>query len=250
MKSPLLCALAATVVAGSLAAADLTITFNSTKKGMGGGGSGTEVHYYTAAFLMTRAVEARQDVLVDFQKGINYNINHPKKTIDKVSFDDAIAAMGAMNKAGAAAGNPMMASMFGDPNAVKVTRLPNEKIAGRDCQAWEITVGKLTMDISADPTLKPPMPETAYAQMMKSRAAQYTQAGPMGAVYKRLFEEMAKIKGVPLKTHMTGMMGMDVATLATRIEMGPVPASTFVLPDGYKVTDMGKKLKEQMAKTP
>ena len=248
MKSRLLCALAATVVAGSLAAADLTITFTSTKKGMGGGASGTEIHYYNPSFMMTRAVDQKQDVLVDFQKGINYNINHPKKTIDKMTFDDAISAMGAMNQAKNAQANQAMAAMFGDPNAVKVTKLPNEKIAGHDCQAWEITVGKLTMDISADPSLKPPMPEGAYATMMKARAAQNTQAGPMGAVYKRLFEEMAKIKGVPLKTHMTGMMGMDVTTLATKVELGAIPASTFVLPDGYKVTDMGKKLKEQMAK--
>lgn len=249
MKASPLCALAATVLAGSLAAADLTITFTATRKGMGGGGAGTEIHYYNPSYMMTRAVEARQDVLVDFKQGINYSINHPKKTIDKMSFDDAMSAMGAMNQTKNAGANQMMASMFGDPNAVKVTKLPNEKIAGHDCQAWEITVGKLTMDISADPALKPPMPEGAYAQMMKSRAAQYTQAGPMGAVYKRLFEEMAKIKGVPLKTHMSGMMGVDVTTLATKVEMGTIPVSTFVLPDGYKVTDMGKKLKEQMAKT-
>jgi hypothetical protein len=84
--------------------------------------------------------------------------------------------------------------------------------------------------------------------MMKIRAAQFTQSNPMGATYKRLYEEMAKIKGIPLRTHMTGLMGLDISTLATKIETGAIPAATFALPAGYKVEDMGKKLREQMAK--
>jgi hypothetical protein len=241
----------ATLIFGSLSAADLTITFLSTKKGVGSAAApGTELHYYSSTFLMTRTVAARQDVLVDFQQGISYNINHPKKTIAKVSFDDAMAAMGAMNQASNPAANQMMASMFGDPNSVKVTKLANEKIAGRDCQAWQITVGKLTMELAADPTLKPPMPETAYAKMMNSRAALMAQPGPMGATYRRLYEEMAKVKGIPLRTHMTGLMGVDISTLAAKIETGAIPAATFVLPTGYTVEDMGRKMREKMAKSP
>ena len=241
--------LAAILLFGTLSAADLTITFESSKKGMGSAAKpGTEIHYYTSSFLLTRAVDARQDVLVDFQQGINYSINHPKRTIGKLSFADALASMEAMRKALPPGGNPMMGSMFGDPNDVKVTRMANEKIAGRDCQAWQITVGKLSMELAADPTLKPPIAETNYAKLMKMRAAQGAQPGPMGATFKRLYEEMAKVKGIPLRTHMSGMMGMDVSTLATRIETGPVPGATFVLPAGYKEEDLGKKLREQMAK--
>ena len=62
--------------------------------------------------------------------------------------------------------------------------------------------------------------------------------------------ELAKVKGIPLRTHMTGMMGMDISTLATRIETGPIPASTFNLPEGYAVEDLGRKMREQMAKRP
>jgi hypothetical protein len=47
---------------------------------------------------------------------------------------------------------------------------------------------------------------------------------------------------------MSGMMGVDVSTLAAKIESGAIPAATFALPTGYKVEDMGKKLREQMAK--
>jgi len=70
----------------------------------------------------------------------------------------------------------------------------------------------------------------------------------MGLSYKRLYEELAKIKGIPLKTHMTGFMGMDVSTEAIKVETTPIPVATFVLPDGYKVEDMGKKMREDMKK--
>jgi len=103
------------------------------------------------------------------------------------------------------------------------------------------------MDLTADPTLKLPIQDAASARMVRTRAAQFAKAGPMGATYKRLFEEMAKIKGVPLKTHMTGMMGMDVATEALKIETGPILDSTFNLPNDYKMEDLGKKLQQQIA---
>ena len=250
MKRRLVYFLAAVFLFGSLGAADLTITFSSVRKGMiGAGTAGSEIHYYTSADMMTRGVESGMDTLVAFQPGIIYTIDHKKRTITKLSFDDALAAMESMNQPGNAGAAKMMATMFGDPDNCKVTKVGNETIAGRNCQQWQITVGKLVMDLSADPTLKLPMPETAYAQMMRTRAAQAAKAGPMGAIYKRLYEEMAKIKGIPLKTHMSGMMGMDVSTLASKVEIGPVPGATFTLPDGFKVEDLGPKLKAQMAKS-
>jgi hypothetical protein len=42
------------------------------------------------------------------------------------------------------------------------------------------------------------------------------------------------------------MMGVDATTEATRIEAGPIPAATFALPDGYKMEDLGKKMRDQM----
>jgi len=249
MKIVLGLAVAAALVCASVSAADLTITFTSKSKGMlGSGNSGTEIHYYTSTFQMTRRVESKQDQLVDYDQGISYSIDHKKKTIAKISFDDALAALDSMKQApGGASG--MMSSMFGDPNDCKVEKMTMEKVADRNCQGWHVQVGKLVMDMDAHATLKIPVPDAAYAKMMQASAAQFAKAGPMGASYKRFYEELAKIKGVPLKTHMTGFMGMDVANEATKIETTPIPATTFALPDGYKVTDMGKTLKEQMAKS-
>jgi hypothetical protein len=248
MRLRLVLALAATLVCGALAATDLTITFTSVTKGaMGMGGTGSEVHYYAPAFQKVANAKEMRDSLVDFKSGVSYTIDHKKKVISKISFEDAMAALEGLGGTEQAPGlGAMMGAFLGDPNDCKVEKKGTETVAGHACQAWTIKVGKLGMEIAADPTLKTPMPDADYAKMMKSRAAQFAKAGPMGASFKRLFEEMAKIKGVPLKTHMTGMMGMDVATEATKVEAGPIPASTFALPAGYKTEDLGKKMREEM----
>jgi hypothetical protein len=248
MRAGLILAMAAALVFGSLSAGDLTITFATKGKAMAGsGGGGSEIHYYSPNYQMTRNPDAQHDTLVDFTKGITYVIDHKKKTITRITFDDAVAALDSLNQAGS---NTMMASLFGDPNNCKVEKTGVEKILDRNCQGWHIMVGKLTMDLSADPALKLPISDAAYARMVQVRAAQFAKAGPMGATFKRLYEEMAKIKGIPLKTHMSGFMGTDTVTEATKIETTPIPPSTFALPQGYKETDMGKTLRDQAAKTP
>ena len=139
MRKPLGLIITATLVFASLSAADLTITFTAKSKSMMGSGStGTEIHYYTSAYQMTRGVDSKQDQLVDYGQGISYMIDHKKKTIAKISFDDAMAAMDSMNQAQPSGGNAMMASMFGDPSNFKVEKMGNEKVADRDCQGWHI----------------------------------------------------------------------------------------------------------------
>lgn len=246
MRLRLVLTLAATLAFGSLAASDLTITFNST--GKGAAGSGTEVHYYSPDFQLVRNEKEKRDNLVDFKQGITYTIDHKKQTIGKISFDDAMGALESLSSAQPEGMGAMMGAMFGDPNDCKVEKLGTETVAGRTCQGWSIKVGKLGMTLAADPTLKTPMAEGAYAKMMKTRAAQFAKAGPLGASFKRLYEEMSKIKGIPLKTHMTGMMGMDVSNEATKVDTSAIPASLFVLPAGYKIEDLGKKLREDMKK--
>jgi hypothetical protein len=241
--------LAAAFAFGPLGANDLTITFSSKGKGMlGSGKTTTEIHYYTPEHNLVQGVDTKMDSLVDFPKGMTYSIDHKKKTVSAISFDDAMDALDQLDASKGKGLGAMMGNLFGDPNDCKVEKLEKETVAGRECQIWKITVGKLNMTLSADPTLKMPVPDAAYARMIKARATQFAKAGPMGAVWKRLYEEMSKIKGVPLKTHMTGMMGMDVTSEATKIDTGAIPAATFALPEGYPVKDAGKELREQLAK--
>jgi hypothetical protein len=40
----------------------------------------------------------------------------------------------------------------------------------------------------------------------------------------------------------------EFSTVATALKEGPIAASTFNLPEDYKVEDTGKKMRESMAK--
>lgn len=240
MRLRLLLAMAATLAFATLAASDLTITYSTSGKG----GGGTEIHYYSAAFHKTQNDAQQRDTVVDFQQGISYVVDHKKKTISKISFDDAFAAMESMNTKLPEGMGAMMGAVMGDPNDCQVDKKGTETVAGRSCTIWSVRVAKMAEVLSVDPTLRMPVPDAAYARMMQARAAQFAKAGPMGAVYKRFFEEMAKIKGIPLKTHVTSM-GMDVSSEATKIDTGAIPAATFALPSSYKMEDLGKKMREQ-----
>ena len=238
--SPVL-VLAATLAFAPVHATDLTITFNTTVKGT----ASTEVHYFSSAFNFVRNEKAQRDTLVDFRQGVTYLIDHKKKLVQKISFDDAMAAMEGMQKKMPEGLSAMMGAIMGDPNDVKVSQQGTETVAGRTCQVWLVHVGKLDTTLSVDPTLKIPIPDVDYARMLKTQAAQFAKAGPAGATWKRYFEEVSKIKGIHLKTRMTGFMGMDTLTEATRIEAGPIPASTFALPAGYATEDLGRKIRDQ-----
>jgi hypothetical protein len=66
----------------------------------------------------------------------------------------------------------------------------------------------------------------------------------MGTLFKRVYQETARLKGVPLRTHITGLMGMDVTTVATEVSTAAIPESTWALPSGYAMKDGGKEMKD------
>jgi hypothetical protein len=54
---------------------------------------------------------------------------------------------------------------------------------------------------------------------------------------RKMYDEMKKISGIPLKTVTTmQMMGNEMKTtkVVTSIEKGTIPASIFEIPTGYK----------------
>jgi hypothetical protein len=230
-------------------AGDLTIEMNAKgKSAIGGGSSGKQVQYFSAKAHRMNNEGSQTDTMVDYGDMVTYIINHKKKTISKMSFDDAMAMMENANQQMPEGMAGMMNAMFGDPDNFKVEDLGTETVAGRTCKKHRITVGKMVMETSNDPTLKPPMPEVSYAKMLKAQGALSAAAGPSGKIFARLYSEMSKIKGIALKTHMTGFMGMDSSTEAVSVKEGAIPASVFALPEGYQMEDLGKKMKEQMAK--
>jgi hypothetical protein len=70
--------------------------------------------------------------------------------------------------------------------------------------------------------------------------------GPMGVLFKRVYQETAKLKGVPLRTRVTGVMGADLTTEATAIATTPIPETVWALPAGYAQKDGGKEMKESL----
>ena len=65
---------------------------------------------------------------------------------------------------------------------------------------------------------------------------------------KRLYEEMSKLKGVALRTRSKFPVIGEVVSEAVEVKEGAIPASVFALPEGYKVEDTGKQMREKMNK--
>jgi hypothetical protein len=67
--------------------------------------------------------------------------------------------------------------------------------------------------------------------------------GPMGTLFKGVYQEIARLKGVPLRTRVSGLRAMDLTTEATAIATTPIPDSVWALPTGYALQDSAEELK-------
>ncbi len=231
-------ALGAVLSAASLFAGDLTITSQVTGKGALAK-DGSQVQYLSATRMRLNHTGSKVDSLVDYGHEVIYSIDHGKKTITKLTFKDMQEAMQALEDQ--MAGMPAMVTrmMFGDVSEVKVEQLGADTVLGRPCRKVRIILGKMVEELSVDPALQFPIKDYAKSMAMLNRIP-----GPMGALFKRVYQETAKLKGVPLKTHITGLMGTDVTTVATDISTAAIPESTWALPAGYAMKDGGKEMKD------
>lgn len=241
-------ALLATTV--QVLAGDLTIVSRNSGKF----NDGTSTQYYSTWFQRHNHEGTRTDNLTDFKAGIMYTIKHKDKKIEKMSFDDLAAAAEAM-EAQMAKMKEQMANMpaflknamGGDADNFTVDEVGKDTVADRKCRVYKITVGKLEMELANDPSLTLPISPDAYARFGRLRGL--SMGGGMGAgAYKRLYEEMSKLKGVPLRTRTTFPIIGQLTSEAIEVKEGAIPASVFALPEGYKVEDTGAKLREQAAK--
>jgi hypothetical protein len=66
--------------------------------------------------------------------------------------------------------------------------------------------------------------------------------GPAAEGMKKMGEELAKIQGTALKTRTVLPMVGELTTEATEVKEGPIPATAFALPEGYKTEDLGQKM--------
>ena len=245
MKVPM--RLTAVLLLSALAslAGDLTITM----KGFGKYNEGMQTQMWSSKYMRTNNPTTKSDSLVDYEKGLFYTINHKKKTIEMMTWDDLEAVVegaAAMMKDMPAFVLKMMPG--GGGGEVSMEDEGKEVVAGRTCRKWKFTSnGKTLHETSNDPSLKIPISPAAYARALKMQRV-IGAMGPAAAQMAKLGQELAKLQGVPLKTKMTMPMVGEIGSEATEVKEGPIPASAFVLPEGYKLEDTGKKLREQMAK--
>lgn len=241
MNPMLKCAAVLFLSAAALLAGDLTITYKTS-----GRAGGTETQYMSANIMRTNNEGTKTDTMLDFQKGMIYTIKHKERTIESMKIDDLAGLMESMTSQMPEGMEAMMGKMFGDPDNFKVQELGKDTVLNRSCNKVSITVGKMVQELSLDPSLKNPLSPINFARMVKSMAAMMARVPMMAKIMSRMFEAKAKLTGVELKSHMTGLMGMDVTKEATAINQDPIPASAFALPAGYANKDMAAEMKKQM----
>lgn len=238
------------VSAATLMGTDLTITMQHTGKMT----KGRSTSYWSANFMRDNQEAQQKDQLVDYQAGIVYSIDHNKKKIEKMSFDDLAKAAEAMEAQMAQLKEQMaqmpdfMKNMMGDPNNFSVTETGKETVAGRKCNVFKVVVAKLDMELSNDPTLVNPVNPAYFARFAKFQGLMKGAMGPQAGSMKRLYEEMGKLKGMTLKSKTTMPFLGEATSEAVEVKLGPIPDSVFALPQGYAVEDTGKKMLEQARK--
>ncbi|MDR2561240.1 MAG: DUF4412 domain-containing protein [Holophagales bacterium] len=255
MNRYFLAALAIASMAGQLIAGDLKITFKNEVKFMLMTQKSEEICYYSTRYILKTNEKEKTDRLIDYKDLISYEINHNTKTIYIYTLDDQLKMNEIMkNKVDTA--NPekkrrVIATFgFGDNDTVKAQQVGTETIAGRACAKWEITAGKKKLyAASAAPALEMPIPKADIEKNMFGDPMMLIFA--LSGASSKLETEFAKIKGFPLKTELQmaqGLITVRIRQEATKIEEGPIPASIFDLPKGYKIEDAGKEMLEKLMK--
>lgn len=240
MRSLLASAFAILLSAPSLLAADLTITSQVTGKGALAK-DGSQVQYFSPTRMRVNHLGSKTDSLVDYGQEVMYTIDHGKKVITRMAFKDLQEAMQAMEDQMAGMPEMITKMMFGDVSEVKVEQLGPDTVMGRPCKKVRITLGKMAQELSLDPSLQIPVKDYAKAMTMLNR-----MPGQAGAIFKRIYQETGKLKGVALRTRMTGLMGMDITTEATAVSTSAIPEATWALPADYTLKDGGKEMKDAM----
>lgn len=248
-------ALTAALCALPVLAEDLTIVYKTT----GPGGPGTSTTYYSSEKMRTG--DAERDTIIEYGTGRIVTIDHKKKEYSEITAAEMEAAMKAMQakmqEANAQMQNmppavreKMEQMMGGGATAVTVTKGATRKVAGYDCQDYDVKVGTLmTMDLCASTAVAPPAPNvdpSKYASMVGPAAA--LASNPMFKSFAKLADEMKKIQGFTLaETSKMSMMGrsFDSSKEATEVKKGAVPASAF---DVASIAKGYKKVEHPMAK--
>jgi uncharacterized protein DUF4412 len=116
------------------------------------------------------------------------------------------------------------------------------KVAGYNCEEWEITFGQFSKTVQCVSTEVPiPLQSwDSFREFSDNMRSMMASMGPMGKGMGDLSEKMKQVKGIPLWVNRsTSMMGHSSSTITevTEIKKGTIPASAWEIPAGYKKVD-------------
>jgi hypothetical protein len=194
----------------------------------------------------------QSNVLVDLASGTFTFMDPVKKqywTMTKEDMEAMAKAMSAkmaeMQKDPRAAA--MMQNMMGTLGTAKLEAGTQTKtIAGYSCSQYTLTMGEtMKMVYWTTTALQPPF----SAEQLFNAETGMLRANPMFSRMSSLFDEMKKMKGVPLATSTTMSMGpmqIENSSEASEVKTSAIPASTFDIPKDFKKVDspMSKMLKQ------
>jgi len=244
MKFPTL-SIAALGLAAALPAAaeDLTILARVTRDG----GPPTTTTSYLGSDRVRIAQPEGQEMIVELKSGQMTLIDGPKKSYFVVTREDMDRVRAKVQEQ---MNSPQMKNlppemrkkmedmMGGTAAAIDVRKGSPRKVAGYNCENWTISVGQVSKTEQCL-TSELPLPVQAwdsyrdFAESMQSMMA----AGPMAKGMAQMQEKLKDMKGFPLATtHTTSVLGRTskTTTEVTEVKRGPIPASAWDIPAGYK----------------
>jgi hypothetical protein len=220
---------------------DLTLRATETASSGRGGDRTTTVTTYMSGGVVKRSSSDGNDTILRLDEGKMVIVDNNKKTYSEVTFQEMQAMMDAagapaqnLPPEAAAAMQKMMGGAATTPITVTKTG-PGEPIAGYATEKYQVT-GPMAMEIWAAPDLKVP---PQFYDAIKVRMPR----NPMFDMGK-LYDEMKKIGGYPLKQNTTmTMMNVEAKStmVVTAVDKTPIPKTTFDVPVGYKKVAFAQK---------
>lgn len=217
-----------------LYAEDFTIKKQSTSSGMmgSGGGATSSTEYYSDDAIRSNSSDGTDTIIrLDTQKIII--IDNNKKTYSEMSFQQlqelADESMGQLdeNSEAMAAMKQLMGS--GSDSFTVTKEGPGEEIVGYATEKYHMQ-GPMEIYFWAAPDFSIP---SKYYDILQSTLPK----NPMMDLGK-MYEEYKKINGMILKSEMVIKvmnMEMKITEITTSIQKGPIPASVFQMPEGYRL---------------
>ncbi len=217
-------AFVAILAAWPLAAEDLTIVSKTTF----GNRESTSTQYISSEYSRSSSGDA--DSIVHFTDGKVTFVDNRKKQYWEVTVEEMEDYWDRTARKLRTSGAGDVWDLRAEPKLEKLSG--RQKFAGYDCEHWSLQIGDaLEVDFWAAPSLHPP------ARYYDGRRLQSVTMGPMGQLFQKMYDELKKVKGYPLSTATiirTPFSRTQTTEEATEVRKGPIPASTFDVPSGYK----------------